>query len=564
MGNIKFCDGASIRKTKFHSLPKTNIGKEHLENDNQSIKLSHYPQFSNNTSLNNNIPSIIPNIRNTNNEYHCNAQKNNNLVQQLNSNDNPQNLRNINRQPLEKYGKSLKSNNNPQNSNNNNQNSDVSSISNYNKKTFKKYPFKGQNSYNFIVHKNDGMNDFIIELNLTKLDKNKVTKQAEFIMILDVSGSMCGHVHKLVSNIIPNALNLLNYDDYYKIYLITFESIVNSYVKTVQELKNDSSLEGSGGTCMSNVYKSVRNILSNGGIQKNYRILVLSDGEIADQEKTVREAEVIKKYIDNNNYSISVGSIRYVSGYGQPDTRAISSVLMLNTDITKTKLLTEVSSTDPNEVISRKIYELFKDDYFESDLTIQSDKIKFRIEPWKEGSNIVKLNEGKNIIFADKNPSLEKVGIYVDGKLKYTKDDFRNGYKMNYSNYNSLLGAKINMTARKVRINKASGSKEALEENKKIIEYFENFEKRLIGNENKEAIISKELKTTNELDISKYDNNKLAQFIGVDNNMIPITDFLKDFLKMDEKEEENINEFVENVLRDGMKIDLAFDKLFKS
>jgi len=428
----------------------------------------------------------------------------------------------------------------------------------------KKYAFNGDKNYNLIVHKNDGMNDYVIELNLTQIDKNKATKQAEFIIILDISGSMSGHVHKLVSNIIPNALNLLNYDDYQNIYLITFESSVNSYIKTVKELKNDSTLEGRGGTCMAEVYNSVSSILSNNETQKNYRILVLSDGEIGDQEDTVKQAEKIKEYIDNNNYSISVGSIRYNSGCGQPDTRAISSVLMLNTDNTKIKVLTEVSSTNSNEEISRKIYELFKDDYFESDFSIQSDKIKFRVEPWKEGSNTIKLNVGKNIIFADKNPSLEKVGIYEDGKLKYKKDDFKNGYKLNYSNYNVLLGAKINMTARKVRINKTSGSKAALEENKKIINYFENFEQKLIGNENKKAIISKELKTTNELDISKYDNNQLAQFIGVDNNMLPITDFLKDFLKMDEKEEDNIKEFVENVFRDGMKIDMAFDKLFKS
>jgi len=446
----------------------------------------------------------------------------------------------------------------------NNQNPEETSISSYNKKSMKKYAFNGDKNYNLIVHKNDGMNDYVIELNLTQIDKNKATKQAEFIIILDISGSMSGHVHKLVSNIIPNALNLLNYDDYQNIYLITFESSVNSYIKTVKELKNDSTLEGRGGTCMAEVYNSVSSILSNNETQKNYRILVLSDGEIGDQEDTVKQAEKIKEYIDNNNYSISVGSIRYNSGCGQPDTRAISSVLMLNTDNTKIKVLTEVSSTNSNEEISRKIYELFKDDYFESDFSIQSDKIKFRVEPWKEGSNTIKLNVGKNIIFADKNPSLEKVGIYEDGKLKYKKDDFKNGYKLNYSNYNVLLGAKINMTARKVRINKTSGSKAALEENKKIINYFENFEQKLIGNENKKAIISKELKTTNELDISKYDNNQLAQFIGVDNNMLPITDFLKDFLKMDEKEEDNIKEFVENVFRDGMKIDMAFDKLFKS
>ena len=313
---------------------------------------------------------------------------------------------------------------------------------------------------------------------------------------------------------------------------------------------------------MAGVYQKVNSILRVNGNHKNYRILVLSDGEIADQTETVRQAEELKKFIDYNNYSLSIGSIRYNTGYGQPDTRAISSVLMLNTDNAKERVLTEVSSNDSNEKISRKIYDLFKDDYFESDFTIQSNKIKFRIEPWKEGTNSLKLKEGNNIIFADGNPSLEKVGIFEGGRLKYNKDDFKNGYKLNYSNFNTLLGAKINMVARKVRINKTSGSKAALEENKKIINYFENFEKKLIGNENKKAIISKELKMTNELDISNYDNNKLAQFIGVDNNMIPITDFLKDFLKMDEKEEDNIQEFVENVFSDGMKIDLAFDKLF--
>ena len=54
------------------------------------------------------------------------------------------------------------------------------------------------------------MNDYIIEMTLSKFDKNNMNKNAEFIMILDVSGSMSGHVHKLVSDIIPKGLNLLN------------------------------------------------------------------------------------------------------------------------------------------------------------------------------------------------------------------------------------------------------------------------------------------------------------------------------------------------------------------
>ena len=425
----------------------------------------------------------------------------------------------------------------------------------------KTYTFNGTKSYNLVVHKNDGMNDYIIEMTLSKFDKNNMNKSAEFIMILDVSGSMSGHVHKLVSDIIPKGLNLLNYSDNDIIHLITFQSVVNYYKKTIKELKNDSSLEGSGGTEMSNVYEKIKYILDNNNLKKNYRILVLSDGLIEDQDKTVTEAENIKLYINNNNYSISVGSIRYNSGLGEPDTRAISSVLRLNTDNSKTRVLVEVSSSDSNDLISRKIYELFKDDYFESDFSLQSDKIKFRIDPWNEGSNQIRLNKGKNIIFADKNPALEDVGIFEDGKLKYTKNDFKDGYKLTYSNYNALLGAKINMTTRKVRINKTSGSREALEENKKIIDYFEKFEKKLEGNNNKEALVSNELKMANELDISNYNNNQLAQFIGVENNVVPITDFLKDCIDINEKDEDNIKDFVGNVLRYVAKIDLAFEKL---
>jgi hypothetical protein len=331
---------------------------------------------------------------------------------------------------------------------------------------------------------------------------------------------------------------------------------------TVGELKKNSNITGNGGTYMANVYEKVKSVLNSSGIGKNYRILVLSDGEIADQTETVIQAEELKKFVDYNNYSLSIGSIRYYTGFGDPDTRAISSVLILNTDNYMKKLLTEVSSNDPNEKISRKIYELFKNDYFESNFIIKSDKIKFRIEPWKEGSNSLKLKEGNNIIFSDGNPSLEKVEIFEGDKLKYKKDDFKNGYKINYSNYNILLGEKIDMTARKVKINKTSGSKAALEENKKIIKYFENFEKKLIGNENKEATISNELKKINELDISNYDNNKLAQFICDDKKVEPITDFLKDTLNLEEKEETSDDKFINRMLQEIMKIDVTFDKLF--
>ena len=374
---------------------------------------------------------------------------------------------------------------------------------------------------------------------------------------------MSSFAHNLLSKIIAKGLNLLNYGDNDLIHLITFQSYVKLYKMTVGQLKNIKNIKGKGETQMANVYKCIKSILNHNSTKKKYRILMLSDGKILDQDETKYQAELLKNYLDGSDYSISVGSIRYNSGSGEADTRAISSVLMLNTDINKTRVLTEVNSSDSNEKVSQKIYELFKDDYFESDFILKSEKIKFRIEPWKEGSNEVKLNEGKNIIFADKNSRIEDVGIYEQGKLKYTKKDFINGYKMAYSNYNSILGAKIRMTARKVRINKTSGSKAALEENKKIIDYYENFEKNLPENSECEAIIARELKTINELDISKYNDDQLTQFIGVENNIMSINRYLKNIVKIDVKEESNIEEFVQDTLGNALKINLAWDKMFK-
>ena len=122
--------------------------------------------------------------------------------------------------------------------------------------------------------------------------------------------------------------------------------------------------------------------------------------------ETKNEAEKLKAFIDITNFSISASSLRFYSGDGLPDTKALSSVLLLNTDSSKSQVLTEVSYSLTDEAISQKIYELFKDDYFEFNMTLKSVKIKFRIDPWKEGKNEIKLNEGINFVWADKNPSL--------------------------------------------------------------------------------------------------------------------------------------------------------------
>ena len=437
-----------------------------------------------------------------------------------------------------------------------NPNQNENSILSRNNKVFLMRDTKNDNM-NLIVHRNDGMNDYIIEMNISKFSDNNFSKDIEFILILDKSGSMGNNVHRLISSIIPRVLNLLNYSDNDIIHLITFESYVNLHHMTVRDLKNNYDIIGYGGTEMSGVFNKVREILCQSHNKSNYRILALSDGIIYDQEKTKEEAEILKTYVDRTDFSISVGSIRFYSGYDCPDTKALSSVLILNTINSKYSVLTEISSCLDDEQISQKIYELFKDDYFASNVILKSENIKFRIDPWKEGKNEVKLLEGQNLVWADKNPSMENnIGIYEGGKLKYTKEDFKNGYEIKYSTYNEILGEKLKMTLRKVRINKSSGSRAALEENEKIIAYYNEFEKKLKDNNNKTALITNELKRINEINVSKFDNQQLAQFIGVDNNNIPIEEFLRNIIKKkkDKNEENNIENFAFNIFKDFLQI----------
>ena len=330
--------------------------------------------------------------------------------------------------------------------------------------------FIQNNKITTIVHKIDGMNEYIIEINITKLNKKFFHRIAEFIMILDVSGSMGSYVHNLVSKIIPQGLNLLYYNDNDIIYLITFESYVHFYTMSIGELKNNSSIQGTGGTSMSHVYEKVKLVFDNNKDKKNYRILVLSDGIIDDQENTKIEAEKLKNYLDKNEdenqFFISVGSIRYGTGNQQSaDTRAIASVLRLNADYNKSKYLTEVSSSDSNENISQTIYELFKDTYFETDLTLESKGLKFRVNLVEKESNKVRLNEGKNIISTSNDPKMEDIGIFENGQKVFSRDDFKNGFDFNFSNYYCLFEKKIDIIFRKAKINKVSGSKAAFQEN---------------------------------------------------------------------------------------------------
>ena len=261
------------------------MGNEFICQQNKSKRKKSKNKSSISKKVNNSKSSI--------NSLDSNNTSNSNLSGKSNININKNNYSNITENSMNKNSNT----NNLANTNNN------ICLNNRN------YFFNDKKGMNFIVHRNDGMNDFIIEINITKSNNQIFSKEVEFIMILDKSGSMGDQVHRLISRIIPSALNLLNYGDNDIIHLITFGSNAYLYNLTVKELKNNNNIVGSGGTSMGDVYKLVRSIFDQNQNKSNFRILALSDGMIEDQEKTKNEAEIIKTFIDATNFSISAGKI---------------------------------------------------------------------------------------------------------------------------------------------------------------------------------------------------------------------------------------------------------------
>ena len=96
---------------------------------------------------------------------------------------------------------------------------------------------------------------YVNEINISKSLINAKTNSAsaEFIIILDISGSMGYNVNRIITKILPNMLTKLNYLDDDIIHLITFEDIVEYHPMTKKQLEN-STIKDRGGTYMSEVF----------------------------------------------------------------------------------------------------------------------------------------------------------------------------------------------------------------------------------------------------------------------------------------------------------------------
>ena len=322
-------------------------------------------------------------------------------------------------------------------------------------------------------------NEYIGEINIPKnLELPNVKNiDHEFIIIFDESGSMGNNVHKMLSEVFPSVLEKLEFPATKNIHLISFESHTNLTEMKISDLKK-SNEHCKGSTNMSRVYEYVEKVFSKNPNQKYYRILTVSDGEIWDQQETLKNASVFAEKI-KGKYVINSQAIRLFTSSSQPDTTGLCSALQLN-NIGDANLI-DISSSLPSEEIANRIFELFNNDGLNKSLFISSNSQKFKESPWGEELNKSLLSYGKNILFfevfeLDKKENEFKLCLNDNKPIDNINIKVEVSNEINYENYHKILGEKIKTFMNKIKILKIINTSEAKLEMEKIISSFQKFE----------------------------------------------------------------------------------------
>ena len=326
--------------------------------------------------------------------------------------------------------------------------------------------------------------NYLCKINLPENIAGTSSSDFTTIVILDNSGSMYGSIDKITKLFLPELFTKLNYMDNQPITLITFSNTSEIVTYDFSEVKKGLYIDPNGGTYMTPALENLKNFLENFNINKNIRILTISDGELFDQENTVKYSNEVVKVIKQKDLLVNSQAIRFFTSSSQPDTRGLSSCLQFSN--VSNPILIDIKAEDYNY---ENYDEMFKSDGFENNVALISDNDSIKVEPWENFSNKIIIRKGENIFWLKKEDgdkllkgdNLLKIADLKDGQKVSLKTNLKD--KISYNNYQNIISDKINFYMKKLKILKILGSQKSLEEMDKIINFFEDFENKLVVKE---------------------------------------------------------------------------------
>ena len=231
--------------------------------------------------------------------------------------------------------------------------------------------------------------------------------------------------------------------------------------------------------------EKLKNFLEKYNMNKNIRILTISDGELFDQESTVNFSNEVVNVINENNLLVNSQAIRFFTSSSQPDTRGLSSCLQFSNVCTPTLI-----DIDAYKYKYENYEYIFNSDRFENRITLkceENDSIK--VEPWDNYLNEIYISKGLNTFWLKKEIG-DKI---LKGNNLLKIDDIKGNHKLSLkanlkgnitlNNFQNIISEKIDFYMKKLKVLKILNSQDSLGEMDKIINFFQNFENRLIAKE---------------------------------------------------------------------------------
>ena len=334
----------------------------------------------------------------------------------------------------------------------------------------------------------------------------------ELILIVDRSGSMQASYPILIKQLIPYLLDLLKFPENKETHFIAFEDFVEYRKFTKKDFMNCNEAARGAIEKMTDVFPQLEKIFIPENQKTPFRILTLSDGQLVVEKERKNVPILASEFYEKikGKFKINSQAIRYFTSSAQPDTMALASILQLNT-ITKATLI-DINYKDSYIESAKKIYELFKNDGFNLDLKIKSNKECIKKAPWIDAKNETELYIGKNIFWIENYD--EKTEFIFKTEHKEIKMNIKYGETLTISNYSEILSNKISEFLNKLKILKLIDSSNAQKEINLIIQNFKKFEDSLMKDVGEEEIILKDGKLASRLIFLKKVINKRKGLIS--------------------------------------------------
>lgn len=288
----------------------------------------------------------------------------------------------------------------------------------------------------------------------------------QMALIIDNSGSMGQWSKRMLNLVFPEMLGLMGFTPDDTILLILFSCHATHYHVCVKDLPSFQPPR-QGSTQMRGVYDQLQAQLLSAN--PRVQVLALSDGAVSDQQQTAEIAARVSIQL-RSNFQIEARAVRlFTSSYGQPDTRALASVLQLNTGSAAT--LVDLGQHVPLPDMARTMADMF-DCTTGQGFTLRTGEAHLQSEPWSEPKSELRLRLGRNTFWLKGRPQEATlngypVEIHLEEQL------------LNQDSMNDILKDKLDFFVSHLKVLKVIDTEHARSQIARIVSYFKTLEASL-------------------------------------------------------------------------------------